>query len=572
MLSGCSYWSGLSGNAKPPKDADPTTESHVRLVGDVADSAGVYPVKIEAVGLVSGLNGTGSDPEPSNYRSMLLTDMQRRGVPNPNAVLASRNTALVLVRGILRPGIQKGDPFDVEVRIPGRSETISLRGGYLLETRLTDMAVLDDGRLHDGRPRGLAKGPVLVDPSASDKNNKVLLGRGRVLRGGVALESRSLGLILKSGHQSVRTSAQVAESVNRRFHLFQRGLQVGVAKAKTHEYVELIIHPRYKENIERYMHVLRAVAIQESASETSQRIAELAKKLREPSTAASAAVQLEAIGTPGIDALLTGIAQQNPEVRFYAAEALAYLDRREAAEPLADAARHEPAFRVFALTALSIMSDFAAYEQLRDLLAVPSAETRYGAFRAMCALNPDDALVKGENLGGFSYHVLDTPGAAMVHVTRNRRAEIVLFGQQQRLLTPLAVNAGPIMVTSTGPEEISVSKFTTGEPDQKRAVSTKVDDVIRAIVELGGAYPDVVQALQEAKAAGALEARFEVEALPEAGRTYDRTAHHEGDGDSSIGLTEGEKSTASGGESKDDAAADKPAQPAKGFFARMFGE
>ena len=80
------------------------------------------------------------------------------------------------------------------------------------------------------------------------------------------------------------------------------------------------------------------------------------------------------------------------------------------------------------------------------------------------------------------------------------------------------------MVTSSGGDEIAVSKYSVQDGDQKRTVSTRVDDVIRAIVELGGTYPDVVQALQEAKNAGALASRFEVDALPEAGRTYHRTA------------------------------------------------
>ena len=48
--------------------------------------------------------------------------------------------------------------------------------------------------------------------------------------------------------------------------------------------------------------------------------------------------------------------------------------------------------------------------------------------------------------------------------------------------------------------------------------------MIRAIVELGGTYPDVVQALQQAKADGALVSRFEVDALPQPGRQYDRDA------------------------------------------------
>ena len=97
-------------------------------------------------------------------------------------------------------------------------------------------------------------------------------------------------------------------------------------------------------------------------------------------------MQLEAIGSEGAETLLKGIQSNDPEVRFYSAEALAYLDRREAAEPLGQIAREQPAFRVFALTALSAMQDFSAYEQLRDLLSLPSAETRYGAFRSLWAM------------------------------------------------------------------------------------------------------------------------------------------------------------------------------------------
>ena len=39
---------------------------------------------------------------------------------------------------------------------------------------------------------------------------------------------------------------------------------------------------------------------------------------------------------------------------------------------------------------------------------------------------------------------------------------------------------------------------------------------------MGGTYPDVVQALQQAKQEGALASRFRVDALPESGRHYDR--------------------------------------------------
>ncbi len=142
-VCGCS-WLDLDGKLSRSQSTDePQSDKHTSLlVGDMAVPFGLYPVRVEAVGLVTGLNGTGSDPAPSPQRAALIEEMQTRGVTDPNAVLASGNTSLVLVQGFLRPGIQKGDHFDVEMRVPGQSETTSLRGGYLLETRLAEMAVL----------------------------------------------------------------------------------------------------------------------------------------------------------------------------------------------------------------------------------------------------------------------------------------------------------------------------------------------------------------------------------------------------------------------------------------------
>jgi flagellar basal body P-ring protein FlgI len=526
-LGGCSWFNGLTMRSQSPDEPEPE-QTHAKLVGDLAVPTGMHSVRIEAVGLVTGLHGTGSDPSPSPQRGILLDEMQARGVTNPNTVLTSGDVSLVLLQGILRPGVQKGDRFDIEVRVPSQSETTSLRGGYLLETRLTETAVLSN-QIHRGNLLALAQGAVMVDPTADPKKDHILACRGRILGGGVALKSRPLGLVLTPDHKNVMNSKRVETAINKRFHSYQNGIKSGVAKAKTDELIELDVHPRYKDNISRYIQVVRALSIAETAPERMQRITALQSQLLDPTTAADAALQLEAIGSEGVGTLLKGIASKDPEVCFYAAESLAYLDRREAAEPLGQIARDQPAFRVFALTALSAMQEYAAYDQLRELLAAPSAETRYGAFRALWACNEKDPLIKGEDLGKqFHYHVLDVPGSPMIHVTRSRIPEIVVFGPGQQFLTPVAVNAGnEIMVTSSGGNEISVSKYSVRDGDQKRTVSTRVDDVIRAIVELGGAYPDVVQALQEAKRCGTLPSRFEVDALPEAGRTYERIVEDE---------------------------------------------
>lgn len=519
VLSGCT---GMAVRSQSPEDSGDETGGKRRLVGDLTVPFGMHPIRVEAVGLVTQLPGTGSDPGPSPQRDALLGDMQRRGVLRPNEVLARPDTDLVLVRGYLRPGIQKGDHFDIEIRVPARSENKGLRGGWLMETRLTETAVLG-GVVRSGDLLALAQGPVLVNPMA-DEMDKVEQSRGRILGGGVSLTSRQLGLVLKPDFQNVMYSAQVGASINRRFHTFRNGIQQGVARPKTDEFIELAVHPRYKDNIERYIRVIRALPLKESAEQQLARLQLLERQLVDPITSAAAALKLEALGKAGAETLKRGLASREAEVRFYAAEALAYLDERDAAAPLGQIARNEPAFRAYALAALSAMDDYAAYEALAELLAVESVETRYGAFRALWAMNPNDALVRGEKMADqFSYHVLHTEGTPLVHVTRSTRPEIVLFGDDQTLTAPFVIEAGKqILVTGRDDQSVTVSRFVPNEPDQKRVVSNRVDDVIRAIVELGGSYPDVVQALQQAKGKRALAARFEVDAVPGVGRTYIR--------------------------------------------------
>jgi len=492
--------------------------SNTTLIGTIAHPYGMGYVKIEAVGLVTGLAGTGEDPPPSPQRASIMSEMNRREVDNPNRVLASPDTAIVLVRGFLRPGIQEGDRFDIEVRAPSRSSTTSLRGGLLLETRLTELAVLGS-QIRQGHLLAVSHGAVLVDPTANVKDDPALARKGRVLSGGVVTKSRNLGLIIDHERQSVRNSQKISKAINRRFHSYFEGRKRGIATPKTDEFVELELHPRYKDNVGRFMRIVRNIAVDESPSERQARMKILESQLLDPVTSATAALRLEATaGEESIEILKQGLVAEDPEVRFYSAEALAYLDVTEAVAPLTRATREEPAFRVHALAALSAMDDGAAFDELRSLLAVKSAETRYGAFRSMWAMSPGDSMVRGEDMEGmFRYHQLNVPGPPMIHVTTSHRPEVVLFGTEHQLKLPLVLDAGPhILVNGLSGAEIKVSRF--GEVTQQRVVSTSVDEVIRAVVELGGTYPDVVQMLHQAKENGALASRFAVNALPEGGR------------------------------------------------------
>ena len=231
------------------------------------------------------------------------------------------------MRAYLRPGIQEGDHFDVEVRVPSRSETTSLRGGWLLPARLTEMAVLGE-QIRQGSVLGHAEGPVLVDPSADPKKDPALVTRGRVLGGGVALKSRSLGLVVSRQHQSIRLSQQIAAAINKRFFVHVDGRKQGVAVPKTEEFIELAIHARYKDNVGRYMRVARNIPVDESAQVLAGSPATARTPARRPAHRRQRRDSPRSDRQrPGHRNSHQGARDNDPEVRFYAAEALAYLDR-----------------------------------------------------------------------------------------------------------------------------------------------------------------------------------------------------------------------------------------------------
>ena len=296
-LCGCSSPLGVRSQSPEPTDDPAVTESGAQLVGELTVPLGLNYLEIEGIGLVTGLADTGSDPPPSPLRDSLLNDMKTYEVAQPNGLLASPTTSLVLVRGFLPPGVQKGDRFDIELQVPARSETSSLNEGWLMKTRLREMRILGS-EMHTGRITGLAKGPVIVDAVFKGSEDPFYETHGRVLGGGVALTDRPMGLVVRGEHKSVKTSALIANSINQRFHVFDRGQSKGVATAKRDNLIELVVEPRYRRNVGRFMAVIQSIAVDESGPDRIHRAELLQRMLLEPTTSAKAALQLEALEIP----------------------------------------------------------------------------------------------------------------------------------------------------------------------------------------------------------------------------------------------------------------------------------
>ncbi len=519
------------------------TEVETPLVGDYTNFAGLSPVLLEGVGLVVGLSGTGGDPAPSMYRTALLEDMRKRGVRNPNTILQSPNTALVIVRAYLPPLMSKGDTLDVEVTLPDSAEGTSLAGGWLMETELHEQAFVPGQGMLKGHPYAKAKGPVLVAGIGRElKKEDALLRRGRVAGGARVLKERELAIYLRNDFRSIRNSTRIADAIGRRFHHFDKfGIKKPMAEAKTDQKLVLLVHPRYKDNYPRYLQVIRSIAFRETTVSQRVRMQKLHDELLTPETADTAALQLEAIGKDAIPILQTGLKSPVTEVRFHAAMSLAYLEDATSLPVLAEAAKSEPAFRVFAFAAMSTVDDAQSHLFLREMMSNEVAETRYGAFRALWTLDKNDPFIRGVPMGipatddqtegekeapqpQWQLHVLQTEGPPLVHCTLRTRPEVVMFGAAQEFVPPLILSAGrSVMLTAQpGSPTISITKFAPDQPDVRKEVSLKIAEVLLAVDELGATYPDVVNMLAQASDQRNLPTKLETDALPESGRIYVR--------------------------------------------------
>jgi len=192
---------------------------------------------------------------------------------------------------------------------------------------------------------------------------------------------------------------------------------------------------------------------------------------------------------------------------------------------LREAAEKEPAFRVYALAALTALNSAAAAAELQSLLGHTSMETRYGAVRALSTMDPHDPAIQAEELpGGCLLRVIDSTGEPMIHLTRRKKSEIVVFGAEQRFQTPMVVSAGKnfLIKAESGRSTVTINHFHAEEEPQQVEVSSRVADVIRTLGKLDARYPDIVQLLVEAERQHNLPGTIGIDELPRAGRTYQR--------------------------------------------------
>jgi hypothetical protein len=523
---------------------DPSEIDGATTVGSKTTVGNTEAIAVSGVGLVYGLPGTGSSAPPGGWRTMLEESLKRDGASQLKQYLddPNRTTSLVLVTALVPPGARKGDPIDVQITLPDESKTTSLKGGKLLLCDLynTDTTGNIKSLVQEGRPSApsgriakgdiwaKAEGPVLAGQfipvgkdakPETDADGQPVYKAGKIWGGARVTRSRPYYILINPGSQSPQLAASLAERLNNTFHATVEP-NLKVAEAKNREVILANVPLAYRNNHYRFLLVARQVPLL-PAGPDSVYARRLEEELLDASTALTAAIKLEALGSSRLRALRVGLESPSPWVRFASAEALTYLGQTDGAGELARLAEDHPALRAPCLKALAAMDDAACTDRLADLMASPDPVLRYGAFLALRLADETNSAARGLLVNNsFWLHQVAPGSPGMVHLTTDRRCEVVLFGDSPKLRGPFTLPVGSEFTVHVpaGGGEPTVTRIVRvrGDLEEKKVAckSTALAEVVVAIGRLGGGYAEAVELIRRAERAQLLSSALVIDAIP----------------------------------------------------------
>lgn len=549
-----------------PRQSDSDTRAQVEpdpdkelaaTVGSKTVVGNTDPIPVTAVGLVLGLKGTGSSPPPDGYRETMEKQLKRLQ-RNPKEVLDDPNktTSLVLVTGVIPAGARTGEKFDVTVVLPPGSKTTSLSHGELFQCELCNVELAGNARqamqasglptgkvplaganaLLNGSRLAVADGPLVVgtlvpNDTGDEKQARAATDNpaGRVAKvwGGMTNQlDRPYHFLLNGEGPQPRLAQTIASRLNTVFHgTGDKMGKVADAVVSGRPMVSVYVPPAYRLNHQRFIQVARLVPVV-APGPTDPNRRKLEQELLAPETAIVAAMKLEALGVDGVAALRVGLEDKDPHspwVRFAAAQSLCYLGKADpnAAHILAECAEKHPALRTHALLALASQDDAHCLDQLAELMKKKGDPAlRYGAFHALRLANEKHEAVRGREMArSYWLHQVAPDSEPLVHLTTDRRNEIVLFGSLWPLTGGFAFPLGTefTVTRKEGEESVVISRLTVkdGEPT---AVSGKyradLAVVLKGLAEMGGGYSEAIEFIRRANAAEGLACKLAVDANP----------------------------------------------------------
>ncbi|MBM4016862.1 MAG: hypothetical protein FJ288_00815 [Planctomycetes bacterium] len=449
-----------------PKPAEPRLPRDVQVppylkdtVGEVARFAGREGLAVQGYGFVTGLDGTGTKVMPPGVRQQVLDMMRRHKVDKPEEVLTSPDNAVVMVMGVLAPGIGKGEVFDLEVRAVPTTETTSLEGGFLLECDLAQV-VASRGVAARGEVAALGRGSIFVSPFAGDDKSPASEPRpsgsgavaadpriGRVLGGGRALKGLNFRLILLT--PSARTADQIIRLVNARFP--------GAAKGTTDPgRVDLEVPREHQDDKIHFLDLVGAVFLRESPDARDQRVGLLVEALQAGRDLDRVSLGLEAMGASIVPRLRPLASHPSEAVRFYVGRTLANLQDAQAVSILEPVLMSDASeFQESAVEALGRLRSGIGLGVLGRALNVKNARVRVAAWQAMARIAPRMFVAKAFP-DKFILSIVATRGEPFVYVSRTLKPQVAIFGDVAVRPPMLAETRRAVATAQAGAAEVTL--------------------------------------------------------------------------------------------------------------------
>ena len=421
------------------------------------------PIVVRGYGLVVDLNGTGSSDIPPAVRAHMLEIMEQRGVGqmafkagnmSPESMLASMDTAVVIVEGVIPPASVgrlsppptsgrrgmaiPGTAFDLRVYADPNTGTTSLEGGRLFTTDLRPGPLMVGSRQAAIIAEG--NGPIFINPFSNPVGrDATTINRltGRILNGGEVLEDMPLKLMLTNpSHTRVRI---IQDAVNRRFPQ-EAGQRDQTAKGASDSMIELHVPPSMRNNTEDFVQLVKHTTLRQANAE-SVALSTQRALLSNTNNASAAYWRWCAIGdralplirelyddpefTPRLAALRAGAFLRDPLVgehlRTMGVEG-ALGERLEAAE-LMKTVPEDP------------RTDQALWTMLDD----EDVEVRLRAYEALADRN-NPQLRRTPVAGKFMLDMVDSD-YPMIYISQSKMPRIAVFGQDLAVDRPIAMSA-----------------------------------------------------------------------------------------------------------------------------------
>lgn len=512
-FGGCN--SQKKSKTKDIKDTEPTKLD--RTIGDLAEIVAMSPIPVKGIGLVVGLSGTGSSECPAAMRDYLrkyiATQVGRKNVLNPDIMINSIDTAVVLVEGLIPPAASKYQSFDISVKAMPGTQTTSLAGGRLYTTDLKLIARIEEA-IESSRTLAYAAGPVFVDALAGSKSTPT---SGLVLGGGKVIDDYQITLALFK--PDFKAAAYIRNRINQRFGR-------DVANAVSENIINVSVPQYYRDKKARFVMLVKSLYIASAASNEEARINELVEELKTSSDKTKYQIAIEAIGKPAADKLAPLLDSKDNQTQFVAAATLLATGDDRGLKILRTFAQDSAS--PLRIQSIITVGEFASRNDITALMSRlvsnDNFDVRYTAYSYLQKLN-DASIIRTVVSDDFFIDRVITSGPKTIYVSRQQQSGIVIFGAPIDCDKGIYVESedGHIIINSQPTDErLSVLRKhpLTGGLMGPLKCSTRISDIVKLLGDppspkddktrpgLGVPYSEIIVMLKNMVDKGAVDATF----------------------------------------------------------------